>query len=96
VLGKIIDDLRCLDSMIAQLSQDLNQESTRSEAIKDRRNQVAQNVAQINLRLQREIREENQSIQVLNRLTSEINLAEQKRQEEQRTRGPYSSGPDSS
>ncbi|MFP5386666.1 MAG: hypothetical protein ACLGHN_11335 [Bacteriovoracia bacterium] len=72
VLGKIIEDLRRLDNMIAQLQRDLNEESARAHDIQTRRNQIAQDVALINARLEREIREENQSVQVLNRLTGEL------------------------
>lgn len=86
VLGKIIEDLRRLDNMIAQLQRDIGEESNRSQQIQQRRNQVAHDVAQINARLQREVREEQQSEQVLSRLTNEMNNAAQKRQEEERER----------
>lgn len=86
VLGKIIEDLRRLDNVIAQLQRDIGEESSRSQSIQQRRNQVAHDVAQINARLQREIREEQQSEQVLNRLTTEMTNAQQRRQQEERER----------
>lgn len=75
VLGKVVEDLRRLDNMIAQLQRDLSDESQRANQIEQRRNQVAHDVAQINARLQRELNEENQSVQVLNRLDGEMNGA---------------------
>lgn len=75
VLGKIIEDLRRLDNMIAQLQRDLQGEGNRANQIEQRRNQVAHDVAQINARLQREINEENQSIGMLNRLNGEFDAA---------------------
>ncbi len=86
VLGKIIEDLRRLDNMIAQLQRDISEESNRSQSIQQRRNQVANDVSQINARLQREVREEQQSEQVLARLTNEMNNAIQNRQQEERER----------
>ena len=86
ILGKIIDDLRRIDNMVAQLQRDLNEESGRARSIQIRRNQIAQDVAQINARLDREVREENQSVQTLNRLTGEMNAADQRENEIQRER----------
>ena len=58
ILGKILEDLRRIDAMIAQLQKDLSQESGRSQNIQARRSQVAQDVARINARLQQEIAED--------------------------------------
>lgn len=81
VLGKIIEDLRRIDAMVAQLQRDLNEESARSQQIQMRRQQIAQDVAQLNARLEREVREENQSERALNRLSSEFNGVEGKSRE---------------
>lgn len=86
VLGKIIEDMRQIDAMISRLQQDLGQEGARNQTILARRNQIASDVARINARLQNEIREENQSVAVLNRLTNEMNAAAQKRQDLDRER----------
>lgn len=86
VLGKVVEDLRRLDAMIAQLQRDLSEESSRTEVARSRRNQIAQDVARINARLQNEIREENQSVAMLNKLNAEVASAAQKKQELDRER----------
>lgn len=75
ILGKVVEDLRRIDNMIAQLQSDVSEESQRANQIEQRRNQVASEVALINVRLQRELKEENQSAQVINRLEGEMNGA---------------------
>lgn len=83
VLGRIIDDLRRIDNMIAQLQRDLNEESSRARQIEGRRHQIAQDVGKINARLEREIREEQQSVQTLNRMTGEMNGSQERLREVQ-------------
>ena len=86
VLGKLIEDLRRIDSMISQLQRDINDESNRSLQIQQQRNQMAQEVAKLNARLQREINEENQSAQLLNKMTKELDSNLVRRQEVDRDR----------
>ena len=82
ILNKILEDLRRIDAMVAQLQKDIFEESGRNQNIQVRRNQVAQDVARINARLQQEIAEENQSRQVLNNLSRGLDNDVQKRNED--------------
>lgn len=82
ILNRILEDLRKIDAMIAQLQKDISEESVRNQNIQVRRNQVSQDVARINAKLQQEIAEENQSKQVLNNLTRGLDNDVQKRNED--------------
>lgn len=84
ILGKVIEDLRRLDSIISQLQNDTNAESSRSQTIQLRRNQIAHDAAQINARYQRELRQELESERVLTRLADEMNIAQQNRHIQER------------
>jgi chromosome segregation ATPase len=86
ILGKLVEDLQRLNNTISQYQRDVNDLSNRANQIQSNRNAIAQNLAQLDARLQREINEENQSIQVLNRLTGELNASLQRRQEVERER----------
>jgi DNA repair exonuclease SbcCD ATPase subunit len=86
VLADIIEDLRKIDNMLAQLQRDLRDESVRGQQIQARRNQVAQEVAQIQIRLDKEVREENQSVQILNRASGELNATLDRKKDVERER----------
>lgn len=72
VLSKLIEDLRKIDSMMAQLQKDLNEEGARSQAISGQSQAISQDVARFNARLQKEIQDENQSVQILSRHQNDI------------------------
>ncbi len=82
ILNRIIDDLRKIDAMLAQLNKDIFEETGRNQTIQARRNQVFQDVARISNKLNQEIAEENQSKQVLNNLSRGLDNDVQKRNED--------------
>jgi chromosome segregation ATPase len=86
VLGKIIEDLRQIDANIARLRTDINQQTTDSLALQQRRNVISVDLQDASRALQREINDENRSIQELNRLGGELKASEDKRIEVERDR----------
>ncbi len=81
ILGKIVEDLKKIDSMIVQLQKDLSQESATTESLRQNRNQVMQDIAKIQFRLDKELADENQSVEILNKLSGELNASVQRRQD---------------
>lgn len=86
ILGQVVEDLKRLDAVIAQLQNDYNVENSRLESIKARRSQVAADAARLNAQLQRELRDERQSMNTLDRLGAEFNSASSRKAELQNER----------
>lgn len=86
VLGKIIEDLRQIDANIGRIRTDLNEQSNRNRQNLNDRQRVAQQLAVDNQNLQREVNDENRSIQELNRLDGEFKGVENRRMEVERDR----------
>jgi chromosome segregation ATPase len=86
VLGKIIEDLRQIDANIARLRTDLNEQSQRNQQNLSQRQGIAQQLQVANQYLQKQVNDENVSVQELNRLDGEYKGAEQRRMEVERDR----------
>jgi chromosome segregation ATPase len=86
VLGKIVEDLRQIDANIARLRTDLNEQSQRNQQNISQRLGIAQQLQVANQFLQKQVNDENVSVQELNRLDGEYKGAEQRRMEVERDR----------
>lgn len=86
VLAKIEEDLRSINNIIAQLQSGINDESNNNRNLQGRRNQIAQDLAQFNAKLQREVEEENRAVNRLQNLESESKAALDKREDIARDR----------
>jgi chromosome segregation ATPase len=86
VLGKIVEDLRQIDANIARLRTDLNEQSQRNQQNISQRQGIAQQLQVANQFLQKQVNDENVSVQELNRLDGEYKGAEQRRMEVERDR----------
>lgn len=75
LLDRILEDLRHSDRVLDSISSDINQETSRNQMIQSRRHQQGQQVARFRSQLQKEIKEENQSVQTIANLGNAINKA---------------------
>ncbi len=86
ILGQVGVDLSNLDAIIAQLSADLNNQNISARQLEDARKNARQAVAQIDVRLQRELRDEDQSVRAVDGLNNTIANSAQKINELDRDR----------
>lgn len=86
IIAKVEEDVRNLNNIIAQLQNGINEESNNNRNIQIRRNQIAQDLAQYNAKLQREVDEENRAVNRLQNLESESRAAVDKREDIARDR----------
>lgn len=86
ILAKVEEDLRNINSIINQLQNGINEESNNNRNLTVRRNQIAQDLANFNARLQREVEEENRAVNRLSNLDSEHRASVEKREDLARER----------
>lgn len=86
VLSQVIEDLRRLDSTLNQLNRDAAEQSNQVRNIDAVRAQAAQETAAVRARLEREMREEAETGRTLQRLSNDLNQAQEQRQQNERER----------
>lgn len=86
VLSTVINDLKRMDAMIAQLQRDHYEATNRSSQIRVRRDQVAQDTDRMGRILQGHVQNEREAAQALGRIDGELNKLVIVRQETERER----------
>ncbi|MES2527447.1 MAG: hypothetical protein V4598_10185 [Bdellovibrionota bacterium] len=86
VLNQVIDDLKRLDNILAQLGRDNAEQMNRLNAIGSARTQAANETQVARARLEQEMREEAETGRTLQRLNNDFNQANDQKQQNDRER----------
>ena len=86
VLNQVIDDLKRLDNILAQLNRDYTDQVNRVRSIEGARAQAANETGVARARLEQEMREEAETGRSLQRLNNDMNQAMEQRQQNERER----------
>lgn len=86
LLDRVLEDIRHTERVLNSVQNDINQETSRNQMIQSRRHQQGQQVARVNARLQKEIKEENRSVKAIENLADTVKKAQQNKQQAENAR----------